>query len=245
MVAEAADGGESAKRGAPRMRLYSGPLSMFGAKAQIAVLEKGLDVEVVMVPFDMQRFYEPKHEEVLRINPKRQVPVLVDGEVEIFDSTQIFEYLEDAHPEPRLWPQGAAERARARLLEHESDEIYFPPIIRLMGLQDKPNDSAAAAARQAASRFYAKIEDGLADRDHLAGPYSYADIAFYMAQLFGARMGAPMTEATPRLVAWRDRMSARPAVREVAGAMGAYLLSQGRPLPEFLAAIVPASAAAR
>ena len=28
------------------MRLYSGPLSMFGAKAQIAVLEKGLDVEL-------------------------------------------------------------------------------------------------------------------------------------------------------------------------------------------------------
>ena len=32
-------------------RLYSGPLSMFGAKAQIAMLEKGLDFELVMVPF--------------------------------------------------------------------------------------------------------------------------------------------------------------------------------------------------
>ena len=35
--------------------------------------------------------------------------------------------------------------------------------------------------------------------------------------------------------AWRDRMSARPAVRQVAGAMGRYLLSQGRKLPAFLA----------
>ena len=77
-----------------RPRLYSGPLSMFGAKAEIAAREKGIDVELVMVPFDMERLYEPKHPEVVRINPKRQVPVLVHGDFEIFDSTQIFEYLE-------------------------------------------------------------------------------------------------------------------------------------------------------
>jgi hypothetical protein len=42
------------------MRLFTGPLSMFGAKAQIAALEKGLDFELIMVPFDMRRLYEPK-----------------------------------------------------------------------------------------------------------------------------------------------------------------------------------------
>ena len=36
-----------------RMRLYSGPLSMFGAKAQIAANEKGLDIELIMVPFSI------------------------------------------------------------------------------------------------------------------------------------------------------------------------------------------------
>ncbi len=56
-----------------------------------------------------------------------------------------------------------------------------------------------------------------------------------MAQLFGARMTAPMDERHPRLQAWRDRMSARPAVAKVAGTMGRYLLSQGRKLPPFLA----------
>ena len=67
------------------MRLYSGPLSMFGAKAEIAALEKGLDMEVTMVPFHMVRLNDPKHPEVERINPKRQVPVLVHGHVELFD----------------------------------------------------------------------------------------------------------------------------------------------------------------
>jgi glutathione S-transferase len=79
----------------------------------------------------------------------------------------------------------------------------------------------------------------LADREYLAGAYSYADIAFYMAQLFGERMGARMTEATPRLRAWRDRVTLRPAIRKVVGAMAAYLVSQGRPLPSFLAPLSP------
>ena len=120
------------------MRLYSGPLSMFGAKAQIAALEKGLAFELIMVPYETA--YEPKHAEVVRINPKRQVPVLTHGDVEIFDSTQIFEYFEDLQPDPPLWPRATAARAYARLLELKSDEVYFPHIIRLMGLQKQPDD---------------------------------------------------------------------------------------------------------
>jgi glutathione S-transferase len=214
------------------MRLFSGPLSMFGAKAQIAALEKGIDFELVMVPYD--KGYEPKHPEVLRVNPKRQVPILIDGDLEIFDSTQIFEYLEDLRPEPALWPATPAARARARLLEHKSDEVYFPHIIRLMGLQADPEHPDAVAARVGAARYYAEMETLLADREHLAETYSFADIAFYMAQLFGARMGAGMDGATPRLLQWRGRMTARPAVREVVGPMVAYLASRGRPVPDFL-----------
>ncbi|MDW5444962.1 glutathione S-transferase family protein [Polaromonas sp. SM01] len=223
------------------LRLYSGPLSMFGAKVQIAALEKGLDVELVMVPFEMQRLYQPKHPEVLRINPKQQVPVLVHGDLELFDSTQIFEYLEELQPAPPLWPAGLAAKARARLLEHQSDEVYFPPIVRLMGLQDRPQDPLAIAAREASAAYYVAMDALLVDRDYLAGPYSFVDMAFYMAQLFGERMGAVMGDDTPRLLAWRERLSHRPAVRQVAGAMAQYLLSQGRPLPAFLADLVLAA----
>ncbi len=210
---------------------------MFGAKVEIAAREKGIAFDLEMVPFNMQTHYDPKHPEVLRINPKRQVPVLIDGALEIFDSTQIFEYLEDRWPTPALWPSSPDKRAQARLLELKSDEVFFPHIIRLMGLQATPEDPAAIAARNGAAGYYLEMEAQLADREFLAESYSFADIAFYMAQLFGARMGAPMTDATPRLLQWRDRMSARPAVRQVAGAMAAYLVSQGRPLPDFLSAV--------
>lgn len=223
----------------PRPVLYSGPLSMFGAKTQIAALEKGIDVELVMVPFEMRTLYQPKHVEVLRINPKQQVPVLIHGEVEIFDSTQIFEYFEDLQPEPPLWPRDRVMRAQARLLEMKSDEVFFPPVIRLMGLQGTPSDPVAVAARKAAADYYRQMQELLQDgREFLAGPYSFADIAFYMAQIFADRMGAPMPQAARHLLDWRERLGQRSPVRQVAGAMGRYLLSQQRPLPNFLQRIV-------
>ena len=219
-----------------RLTIYSGPLIMFGAKVQIAALEKGIDFDLVMVPYDSKRGYDPKHPEVLRINPKRQVPVLTHGAVEIFDSTQIFEYLEDIAPTPALWPRDPAARARARNLEHQSDEVYFPHIIKLMGLQDALAMEPAIIAIEAANRFYAEMESRL-ESEWLAGSYSYADIAFYMAALFGERQGAPLTASTPRLLVWRNRMGQRAAVKTVVGAMAQWLKEAGRPVPAFMASL--------
>ena len=86
------------------------------------------------------------------------------------------------------------------------------------------------------------MEAAIGEEPYLAGTFSYADIGFYMAQIFGARMGAPITAAEPQLIAWRERMGQRPAVQQVAGAMGAYLTGQGRPLPPFLAELVARAA---
>jgi glutathione S-transferase len=210
---------------------------MFGAKVQIAALEKGLDFDLVMVPYDSQLGYSPKHPEVLRINPKGQVPVLMHGDLEIIDSTQIFEYLEDLKPTPALWPSDIRERARARRLEHQSDEVYFPHIIRLMNLQKNLADAVAVTSITAATAYYAEMEELLTAGTWLAGAYSFADIAFYMAALFGERQGAPVTFNTPKLLEWRDRMTRRPAVRPVVSAMAAWLKTAGRPVPAFMSSV--------
>jgi glutathione S-transferase len=219
------------------MTIYSGPLSMFGAKVQIAAREKDLDFRLVMVAYDSVLGYMPKHTEVLRINPKGQVPVLTHGELEIFDSTQIFEYLEDVQPNPPLWPRGPTGRARARQLEHQSDEIYFPHIIRLMSLHEHLDDPVAVASIEAATAYYGEMEKTLSTNAWLARDYSFADIAFYMAALFGERQGAPITAATPRLLEWRERMTQRPAVRAVVGSMARWLKEAGRPVPQFMSAL--------
>jgi glutathione S-transferase len=217
------------------LRLYSGPLSMFGAKVEIAAREKGIEFDLVTVPFDFERGYTPKHPEVLRVNPKRQVPVLVDDDVELFDSTQLFEYLEDRWPEPPLWPRSVAARAEARQQEHCADEVFFPHVVGLMSLRASPDPVEAPewkSARAGIEQYYLGLERLLRDREYIAGQFSYADIAFYMAQFFAARHTVPLTAAHPNLLAWRGRMIARPPVKIVVGAMADYLRSQGKMVPE-------------
>ena len=209
---------------------------MFGAKAEIALREKGLPFELEMVAFSQADGYSPRHPEVLRVNPKRQVPVLIDGASEIFDSTQIFEYLEHRYPQPPLWPASPAARVRARQLELASDEVFFPHVIRLMGMRAKPDPVERPEwiqSRAGIEAYYQTMETLLVDREWLAGDYSYADIAFYMAQFFAARHTVPMLDGTPKLLAWRQRMASRIAVQPVIDAMARYLTSIGYPVPDY------------
>jgi glutathione S-transferase len=122
----------------PERILYVGPLSLFSRKVEIALREKGLSYERVLVPFTQDAGYQPKHPMVLSANPKRQVPVLIEGDLPLFDSTVIFEYLEDAYPTPPLYPREARARAKCRLLELEADEILFAPVRNLLYRSEPP-----------------------------------------------------------------------------------------------------------
>jgi len=207
-------------------------------KVEIALREKRLVFQRISVPYSAASGYDPKHPDVVRINPKRQVPVLVHGALEVFDSTQIFEYLEDLAPEPPLWPSTIIDRAHARQLELKSDEVYFPHVIRLMGLQAELTDAAAVAAIDGARNYYAEMERLLEGRQFFVDALTYADIAFYMAQLFGERMGAQLTAATPRLIHWRARMTARAAIRSTLAPFVDHLRSLDRPIPKHLSEAV-------
>jgi len=215
------------------MKLYSGPLSMFGAKVEIALREKGIAFDLEMVPFTMKHLYDPKHPEVARINPKRQVPVLIDGDLELFDSTQIFEYLEDRFPTPPLWPTDITERARARQWELKSDEVFFPQVVRLMPIRTNRDHPDWEPARMAIEACYDLLEAQLETREHIAGTFTYADIAFFMAQFFAARMGVPMSSRLPKLMAWRLRVGERAGVAKVIGAMTDHVRRAGLPVPEY------------
>ena len=228
---------------APRsdlVTLFTAPLSMFGMNVEIALREKGISFERVSVPYDAVAGYAPKHPQVVRANPKQQVPVLVNGSVSLFDSTQIFEYLEDAWPALPLWPQDVGDRARCRKLELLADEVYFTHIIKLMSLQTDWAGNAAKTAIAAAQAFYLRMESTLRGRQFLCGEFSFADIGFFMAQLFGERMGAPMSSSTPQLLEWRHRIASRASVGATLRPMVAFLREANRPAPDYI--VAPASA---
>ena len=205
------------------MKLYSGPLSLFTGKVRVALDEKGLAHELVSVPFSRSGGYQPKPPDVLAINPKAQVPVLVDGSLALYDSTIILEYLEDRYPSPPLYPKDVAERARCRQAEAAADEILFPPVFELISeVFYKPagerDEQRIARARAAIARHYEGLERRLAERAYLCGDFSVADIGYFLTITFAASLGAPLADAHPRLRAWYERVLARPSVaKEVAG----------------------------
>ncbi|MGJ8663241.1 MAG: glutathione S-transferase family protein, partial [Marinicella sp.] len=120
------------------------------------------------------------------------------------------------------------------LLEHQSDEVYFPEVVKLMYLQDDLSQPDAMQAIDACSNYYQLMERRLADNEFIAGQYSYADIAFFMAQLFGERMGAMMNQQTPNLLKWRKQMASRPAVKTALKPMVKFLHGVNRPVPNYI-----------
>jgi glutathione S-transferase len=226
------------------MKLYSGPLSLFARKVEIALEEKGLHEAAgayarEMVPFNQQVGYQPKHPAVLAANPKGQVPVLVvprqDGDLALFDSTVIFEYLEDAHPLPPLLPGDAAARARCRMLELYADDVLFQKMRKLVHRSDSPpQDAEARAAQIAAGRQaeaeiaheFAKLETQLAPaqsggKEFFCGDLSIADIGLFMTMLFIHRLLGPKLDPYPNLAAWNARLMARPAFARAAAEIAA------------------------
>ena len=200
------------------MKLYSGPLSLFSRKVEIALHEKGLPFDRLIVAFSQESGYSPKHPDVLAVNPKGQVPVLVDGELSLYDSTIILEYLDERVPKAPLFPTGAAERARCRMLEDLGDTLLAPNLgVLVREVLLKPDastrDSAAVAQTKAElARQYQRLERELGKRDYLCGEFSVADISCFSPINIASLMeGAPSAELG-NLAKWLSRMSKRPSV---------------------------------
>ncbi len=203
------------------MRLYSGPLSLFSAKTRIALAEKGLEHELIQVDWSRETRYIPHHPEVARLNPKGEVPVLIDGNTVVCDSTLIAEYLEEKYPAPPLFPQGAAERVRCRQQEAAADEMWFPFIWDLIETSFYPNsgdasvEARAASAREGLVALYSKFDAELADREYYCGDLTVADIGTGVFVFAAATLGAPVPAELENVRAWFARLQARPSVAQV------------------------------
>ncbi len=182
--------------------------------------EKGLAFAEDLVPFTQERGYAPKHPVVLAVNPKGQVPVLIDGDLTLFDSTVILEYLEDAYPVPPLYPRGAKERAQCRLLEVTADEILFAPVRNLLYRTEPDHADAAVQAKQEIEAQRAEelirhelgqLQERLGDQAYFCRTLSAADIALFMTVLFTQRLGGPELGDFPGLHTWYQRLLQRPA----------------------------------
>lgn len=206
------------------MKLYSARLSLFAKKVEIALGEKGIPFDRVLVPFDQIVGYSPKHPDVLAANPKGQVPVLVDGDLTIYDSTVILEYLDEAYPAIPLYPVDPAARARCRMIEMFADEVMLVPLRALMHRTGpRPADSAQWLALEADATMaavplmghFGYLDDLLGGRRNFTGDLSVADIAVFMVVLYIRRLGGPELTEFPALRDWYRAMKNRAVVAQI------------------------------
>ena len=217
------------------MKWYIGPVSLFSAKVRIALEATGLTCDHVSVGFTREDRYLPHHPDVEGLNPHGQVPVLVDGDTVVCDSTVILEYLEDTHPEPALFPNDPTGRARCRTLEAFGDEVLFPPLWDCIEeVFYPPGDSGrdaerARLARQQLESHYGALDRELEGREFLCGDFSVADISCYVMASSASTLGVPPAEGQRHLLAWAARMAAHPTVRREVEGMQACVAEFMRP----------------
>lgn len=193
--------------------LYEHPLSPYAQKVKIALAEKA-------VPFEsrLPDLLGGNLGEFLPLNPRLEVPTLVDGDLAVFDSTVILEYLEDRWPTPPLLPVGAAERARVRMLEELCDTYYEAvnwAIFEIRVFQRATGDLAERLEARAASQragCNAYLERALGTRSYFNGDaFGWGDLAVIPAVHAAAVTGAPPAEGSA-LAAWLTRVVQRPSV---------------------------------
>ena len=103
------------------MKLYIGNknYSSWSMRPWVLMHEFGLPFDEVMLRFDGFDAGSAFKQAIARISPAGRVPVLVDGDLVIWDTLAIAEYLAEAYPDRALWPRERRVRARARSLAAE------------------------------------------------------------------------------------------------------------------------------
>lgn len=219
-------------------------ISPYVRKVLVCLALKGLKYEIdPIAPF-------VGNEEFTRLSPLKRVPVLIDDELVLNDSSVICQYLEDKHPSPSVYPQNIAARAKARWLEEYADtrladgliwRLFYELSIRKRTTGEPADEEVVRRAREIeipAALDY--LERQLPVEGFIFGAISIADISiacyFRTAAFVRYVIDAVRWPRTAALVA---RTQALPAFRKLAQYEDCTLRV---PLAEQRAALIAAGA---
>jgi glutathione S-transferase len=195
--------------------LYDNPFSPFARKVRMVLFWKNL-------PFESVDGLELSTLDALgAVNPRREVPVLVDGEARVVNSADIVAYLDHRHGPPLALPAEPLRRVEARAWERLADGVV-DAILHDVSIwawpthhrPDAPPPGLLEAGQRDLRTLFDMLERGLGERDFLCGDVSVADIALFPHLQSTKVLGlAPERPIHPRLCAWLERMRTLPFVR--------------------------------
>jgi glutathione S-transferase len=97
--------------------------SSWSMRPWLALRASGIPFEEVFIPLYTG---QTDKDRILRFTRSGKVPALIDGDLTIWDSLAIIEYLAERFPEAKLWPQDRAARAHARSISAEMHSGFMP-----------------------------------------------------------------------------------------------------------------------
>ena len=189
----------------------------------LACLElKGLDYAVdPITPFF-------GNDEFTKLSPLRRIPVLIDGETVLSDSSVICAYLDEAYEGYRLLPENPRDRARSRWFEEFADTrlgdlfiwgLFYQKVVRRLVWSEGPDeDRVHKTLEEDAPAALDYLEGELPQAGYLFGPLGLADIA--LASFFANASYAGFTPDParwPKVARFVGAVLAEPVFRTLMG----------------------------
>jgi glutathione S-transferase len=212
-----------------RIVLYGFPRSTFVNVVRLVLEHKGVAYNFHDLEDEMGR---PTH---LNLHPFNRVPILSHGDFRVYETAAIISYLDDVFPEARLTPEDAKARARMNQWISALNAYYYPYIVFHLGherlvfpaLGIPADEKVVMAAIPRINTALDVMEATLADgRPYLVGDaLTLADFALTpcMTSLSRHAEGQDLLQRRPRIVAWRERLDATPAVTKVRALIAPHL----------------------
>lgn len=194
------------------LTLYAHPFSSYCQKVLVALYENA-------TPFAYRQLGPEDPEagaEWARLWPLKKMPVLVDGETPVFESSVIIEHLDLFHPgATRLVPADAKQALGVRLMDRVFDNYVMTPMQAVVFDHLRPagerDPYGVAKAREKLGDAYRWLDGALAGRPWACGDdFSLADCAA-APSLFYADWVHKIDAAFGNLRAYRSRLLARPS----------------------------------
>lgn len=188
-------------------------LSPFAQKVKIALREKN-------IPFEIRGTDLTTADPVRAANPRGEIPLLLDGDAAVWDSSIILEYIEDKWPEPALLPKDPLGRARARQIEELCDGPFEAVIFCTSEVtvfrraQGELQAAILAEAKNSLQQLFAYLEQQLGDKPYFGGEaWGRADCAVFPHVMNARGQRTPPPEGS-KLAAWLTRALERPSVQQ-------------------------------
>ncbi|MGV2828311.1 glutathione S-transferase family protein [Myxosarcina sp. GI1(2024)] len=191
------------------LQFYYHPLSPLARRVWIALLEKEIAFEPIIINLKDGEQFKPEY---LKLNPFHHVPLIVDDGFRVLESLAILDYLEHKYPQPALLPKELERLAIVRMAQMVTTNELGSEVIPL--IVEEPDSPKLKQAKRKLDRVVKLFVELLADKPYFGGDLlSLGDIVAGNGVILIAKLGYDLSRF-PEIEAWCDRLMQRQVWQE-------------------------------